>query len=76
MMNVIKKAAANITAVLSFFILTLSVIDLVNPSINMLDNLGARIILMVYCVFALACSVFYLCDFFINKVRKDRSEKE
>ncbi len=74
-MEIIKKAVANITAVLSIFTLTLSVIDFINPSINMLDNTGARIILMVYCVFAFTCSVMYLYDFFSKKINEN-SRKE
>ena len=72
-MKTLKKVSANITAVLSLFILTLSIIDLVNPSINMLDNMGGRVILIVYCVFALFTAIAYICDFFSKEIKENKN---
>jgi len=69
-MEIIKKIAANITAVLSVFILTLSIIDLVNQAINMLDNTGARVILIVYCVFSLLTAILYISDMLGQRFRE------
>ncbi len=71
----VKKLFANLTAILSVFVLTLSIIDFFNQAINMLDNTGARVIVIIYCAVALITSIMYISDMFSLMFRKQKAER-